>query len=91
MSTLEATTCGNCGDEWSETRTDSGQPLCEACYNTWKCGCGKGCESCVDTEQGDCDGCGLPYNTSDSRNCTECGSHKQCCTCEINMREGGAE
>lgn len=31
--------CANCGDEWSETLGHSGQPLCEECYNVWKCGC----------------------------------------------------
>ena len=40
--------CANCGDEWSETLEHSGQPLCEACYNVWRCGCGKGCESCTE-------------------------------------------
>jgi hypothetical protein len=42
--------CGNCGDEWSETLEHSGQPLCEECYNTWKCGCITGCESCKEDE-----------------------------------------
>lgn len=44
--------CGNCGDEWSETLEHSGQPLCEKCYNIWKCGCGNenGCESCREDE-----------------------------------------
>jgi hypothetical protein len=40
--------CANCGDEWSETLEHSGQPLCESCYNVWRCGCGKGCESCTE-------------------------------------------
>ena len=35
--------CANCGDEWSQTVAWSGKPLCEECYNAWKCGC----ESCV--------------------------------------------
>lgn len=25
--------CADCGDEWSETLENSGQPLCEECYN----------------------------------------------------------
>ena len=32
--------CANCNDQWSETIEWSGQPLCEECYNAWKCGCG---------------------------------------------------
>ena len=42
--------CANCGDEWSETLGDSGQSLCEQCFNTWKCGCTTGCESCKEDE-----------------------------------------
>lgn len=33
-------------------------------------------------QQGSCDGCGKSYSTSDGRNCTECGSHMDCCVCE---------
>lgn len=55
------TPCANCGDEWSETLNNSGQPLCEECYNTWRCGCGTGCESCTDSDAPTytCAGCGL--------------------------------
>lgn len=49
---LDYMPCANCGDEWSETLENSGQPLCEACYNVWRCGCGKGCESCTEAEDG---------------------------------------
>jgi hypothetical protein len=31
--------CANCNDEYSETIEWNGRPLCEECYNAWKCGC----------------------------------------------------
>jgi len=42
--------CSKCGTEWAETMDIAGFPLCEACYNTWKCGCGTGCESCKEAD-----------------------------------------
>jgi len=42
--------CSKCGTEYAETQDVAGFPLCEQCYNTWKCGCGTGCESCKEAE-----------------------------------------
>jgi len=42
--------CSKCGTEWAETMDIAGFPLCEQCYNTWKCGCGTGCESCKEAD-----------------------------------------
>jgi hypothetical protein len=72
---LDYLPCSKCGTEWAETLDVAGFPLCEQCYNTWKCGCKTGCESCVDGyEARGCPvaGCGSLIYYPDE---VDCGEH----------------
>ena len=44
--------CANCNDEYSETIEWGGKPLCEKCYNAWKCGCDL-CDECGEIHDND--------------------------------------